>query len=68
MLLLQIILVTDGSTGVGPMSLKESLATLNQRSSKIPFPIPFPFSAKLHIVCITQANDPNFLKCKCYVK
>ncbi|KAJ8983060.1 hypothetical protein NQ317_013266 [Molorchus minor] len=60
----QIILITDGSTGVGPMSLKESLGTLNQRSSKIQFPIPFPFSAKLHIVCLTSANDPNFIKSK----
>ncbi|KAJ8933163.1 hypothetical protein NQ314_014170 [Rhamnusium bicolor] len=60
----QIILITDGSTGVGPMSLKESLATLNQRTSKIPFPIPFSFPAKLHIVCITPATDPNFIKSK----
>lgn len=45
------------------MSLKESLATLNQRTSKIPFPVPFSFPAKLHIVCITNATDPNFVKC-----
>ncbi|CAH1962828.1 unnamed protein product [Acanthoscelides obtectus] len=60
----QIILVTDGSTGVGPMSLKESLATANQRSAKIPFPVPFSFPAKLHIICLTTASDPCFIKSK----
>ncbi|KAJ8925818.1 hypothetical protein NQ315_009668 [Exocentrus adspersus] len=60
----QIVLVTDGSTGIGPMSLKDSLATMNQRTSKIPFPVPFSFPAKLHIVCITTATDPNFIKSK----
>lgn len=60
----QVLLITDGNTGVGPMSLKESFATLNQRTQNNPFPIPFAFPAKLHVVCITQANDPVYLKCK----
>ncbi|KAG5876007.1 hypothetical protein JTB14_002176 [Gonioctena quinquepunctata] len=60
----QIILVTDGSTGVGPKSLKESLSTVNQRSSKLPFPVPFSFPGKLHVVCITPALDMNFIKAK----
>lgn len=56
-------MVTDGNTGLGSNSLKESLATLNQRS-KVPFPVPFSFPGKLHIVCLTPTNDFNFIKCK----
>ncbi|CAH1114350.1 unnamed protein product [Psylliodes chrysocephalus] len=59
----QILLVTDGNTGLGSNSLKESLATLNQRS-KVPFPVPFSFPGKLHIVCLTPTNDFNFIKSK----
>ncbi|XP_048523797.1 integrator complex subunit 14 [Dendroctonus ponderosae] len=62
----QVVLITDGSTGVGSMSLKESLATMNQRSNTIPrpFPLPFPFPVKLHIVCIAGANEANVVKSK----
>lgn len=60
----QIILVTDGSTGIGSMSLKESLATLSQRNASVPFPLPFPFPVKLHVVCIAGANEPNLIKSK----
>ncbi|CAH1116657.1 unnamed protein product [Phaedon cochleariae] len=60
----QIIMVTDGSTGVGPKSLKDSLASLNQRSSKSTFPVPFTFPGKLHIICITPSSDLNFTKSK----
>ncbi|KAH1008073.1 hypothetical protein HUJ04_005222 [Dendroctonus ponderosae] len=61
-----VVLITDGSTGVGSMSLKESLATMNQRSNTIPrpFPLPFPFPVKLHIVCIAGANEANVVKSK----
>ncbi|CAH0550975.1 unnamed protein product [Brassicogethes aeneus] len=60
----QIIMITDGSTGVGSHSLKESFATLNQRSATNQFPIPFSFPAKLHIVCVAPSNDPNLIKSK----
>ncbi|CAG9766259.1 unnamed protein product [Ceutorhynchus assimilis] len=61
----QIILVTDGSTGIGAMSLKESLATVNQRGVSGPvFPLPFPFPTKLHVVCIAGSNEPSFIKSK----
>ncbi|XP_066142418.1 integrator complex subunit 14 [Euwallacea fornicatus] len=61
----QILLVTDGNTGIGPMSLKDSLSTINHRGATLPaFPIPFPFPAKLHIVCIAAANEPNVIKSK----
>lgn len=63
----KVLLITDGNTGVGPMSLKDSFATLNQRTQSNPFPIPFTFPAKLHVVCITQAIDPVFLKCECFL-
>lgn len=46
------------------MSLKESLATMNLRNaSLLPFPLPFAFPAKLHVVCIAGANEPNVIKC-----
>ncbi|XP_060536568.1 integrator complex subunit 14 [Cylas formicarius] len=60
----QIVLVTDGSTGIGSMSLKDLLAGVNQRSSSMPFPIPFAFPTKLHVVCIAAANEPSVIKSK----
>ncbi|KAL1513544.1 hypothetical protein ABEB36_002944 [Hypothenemus hampei] len=61
----QIVLVTDGSTGIGSMSLKESLATITQRNNGLTaFPLPFPFPATLHVVCIAGANEPNIIKSK----
>ncbi|KAI4466815.1 hypothetical protein MML48_2g00002103 [Holotrichia oblita] len=59
-----IILVTDGSTGIGPGSLKESLATASQRPPTNAFPLPFAFPAKLHIVCVAASNDPSLIKSK----
>lgn len=46
------------------MSLKDSFASLNERTANNPFPIPFSFPAKLHIVCLTQPTDPSYLNCK----
>ncbi|KAF2880696.1 hypothetical protein ILUMI_25486 [Ignelater luminosus] len=60
----QIILVTDGNTGVGPMTLGESFATLNHRTSSNPFPLPFAFPAKLHVVCIAPPDDSSLIKSK----
>nr|XP_022904609.1 integrator complex subunit 14 [Onthophagus taurus] len=59
-----VILITDGNTGLGPGSLKESLSTINQRTVNNQFPLPFSFPAKLHIVCIAAPNDANLLKAK----
>ncbi|XP_045483435.1 integrator complex subunit 14 [Harmonia axyridis] len=60
----EIVLVTDSSIGIGPTSLKGSLATLHQRTTKNPFPVPFNFPARLHIVCITPPDDPCFVRAK----
>lgn len=56
----QVILVTDGNSGIGTGSVKHSLQTYNQRSSTdAKFPLPFPFPAKLHILCIASPGDPD---------
>ncbi|KAK4885574.1 hypothetical protein RN001_001845 [Aquatica leii] len=60
----QFVLITDGNTGVGPLSLTESFSTLNHRNASNPFPLPFAFPAKLHVVCIAPNNDPNLVKSK----
>ncbi|KAL7293911.1 hypothetical protein TKK_0012642 [Trichogramma kaykai] len=58
----QVILVTDGNPGVGPMSLRESLLSMNfPREGGIPFPVPFPFPARLSVVCLTNPTDPTFV-------
>ncbi|XP_069692439.1 integrator complex subunit 14 [Periplaneta americana] len=53
----QVVLVTDGSPGVGPMSLKHSLSTLAQRDSASPFPLPFSFPSKLSVMCVASTDD-----------
>jgi len=56
----QVILVTDGSLGVGAGSLKQSLQTAeSRRSTDERFPLPFPFPCKLHVVCIGNPNSPD---------
>lgn len=56
----QVIVVTDGSCGMGQGSLKHSLQTYNQRdSTDSKFPLPFPFPAKLHILCISNPGDSD---------
>ncbi|XP_017785176.1 PREDICTED: von Willebrand factor A domain-containing protein 9 [Nicrophorus vespilloides] len=60
----QVILVTDGSSGIGPGSLKDSLSTINQRGAANPFPVPFAFPTKLHVVCIAPPNDISLIKSK----
>uniref|UniRef100_A0A6P7GUZ0 Integrator complex subunit 14 n=1 Tax=Diabrotica virgifera virgifera TaxID=50390 RepID=A0A6P7GUZ0_DIAVI len=60
----QVLLVTDGNTGIGTNSLKEAIATMNQRNNKIPFPVPFSFPGKLHVVCLTSPCDLSFIKSK----
>ncbi|XP_059151327.1 integrator complex subunit 14-like [Physella acuta] len=56
----QVLLITDGSIGVGTGSLKRSLETINLRQSvEEKFPLPFSFPCKLHIVCIGNPNEPD---------
>ncbi|KAL8613427.1 hypothetical protein ACOMHN_057147 [Nucella lapillus] len=56
----QVILVTDGSCGIGHGSLKHSLDTYNQREgTDAKFPMPFPFPAKLHILCVSNPGDSD---------
>uniref|UniRef100_A0A0B6ZRF4 Integrator complex subunit 14 n=1 Tax=Arion vulgaris TaxID=1028688 RepID=A0A0B6ZRF4_9EUPU len=56
----QVILITDGSLGVGVGSLKKSLQSIDLRqSSEDKFPLPYPFPCKLHVVCIGNPNDPD---------
>lgn len=53
----QVILITDGNPGVGPMSLGHSLSSLNVAQDTNPFPLPFPYPGKLSIVCIASQQD-----------
>lgn len=54
--ILQVVLVTDGSLGIGKGSLRNSLQTLKQRDDK-KFPLPFPFPTKLYIMCVANAEE-----------
>lgn len=54
------VLVTDGSLGIGKGSLRHSLQTLKQRGEDKKFPLPFPFPTKMFIMCI--ANEEEVLK------
>uniref|UniRef100_A0A3Q1HWJ0 Integrator complex subunit 14 n=1 Tax=Anabas testudineus TaxID=64144 RepID=A0A3Q1HWJ0_ANATE len=53
----QVVLVTDGSLGIGKGSLRHSLLTLKQRGDDKKFPLPFPFPTKLFIMCIANAEE-----------
>lgn len=61
----QVILITDGCSGVGPGSLSHSLQKYQRKESskngteKINFPLPFTAPCKLNIMCISPASDPN---------
>lgn len=53
----QVVLITDGNPGIGPMSLGESLNSLNVTRDVNPFPLPFPYPGKLSVVCIASQQD-----------
>ncbi|XP_028287522.1 integrator complex subunit 14 isoform X2 [Parambassis ranga] len=53
----QVVLVTDGSLGIGKGSLRHSLQTLKQRGDEKKFPLPFPFPTKLFIMCVANAEE-----------
>ncbi|XP_059487646.1 integrator complex subunit 14 [Neocloeon triangulifer] len=49
----QILIVTDGSVGMGPNSLSACL--LQDQSS----PLPFPFPSTLNVVCLANPDEPG---------
>ncbi|KAF7239521.1 Integrator complex subunit 14 [Varanus komodoensis] len=53
----QVVLVSDGSLGIGRGSLRQSLATLSQRGESSRFPLPFPFPSKLYIMCMANLEE-----------
>ncbi|XP_042229125.1 integrator complex subunit 14-like [Homarus americanus] len=53
----QIVLVTDGNAGTGQHTLQKAMMSSHSRGAS-QFPLPFPFPAKLNIVCITNPNEP----------
>uniref|UniRef100_A0A1A8P4F2 Integrator complex subunit 14 n=1 Tax=Nothobranchius rachovii TaxID=451742 RepID=A0A1A8P4F2_9TELE len=53
----QVVLVTDGSLGIGKGSLRHSLQTLKQREEDKKFPLPFPFPTKMFILCVANAEE-----------
>lgn len=61
----QVILVTDGSPGVGPGSLKNLLQAWKKSAegdSQTVCPLPFQFRGKLNIVCLANPTDPELKK------
>lgn len=53
----QVVLVTDGSLGIGKGSLRHSLQTQKHRGEDKKFPLPFPFPCKLFILCVANAEE-----------
>ncbi|XP_038072885.1 integrator complex subunit 14-like isoform X2 [Patiria miniata] len=54
----QIILVTDGSPGIGPGSLKQVAQMLSDpKPDDPPFPLPFEFSNNLHMVLLSTPAE-----------
>jgi len=58
----QVILITDGNSGVGSTSLQHILAQAAKNPGDEKFPIPFSFTSKLHVVCIAPSDDPVMQK------
>ncbi|KAK2143093.1 hypothetical protein LSH36_878g01004 [Paralvinella palmiformis] len=59
----QILLISDGSTGVGQGCLRESLLSIPRPSSgDDKLLIPFSFTCKLHILCIAPPNEQSLNK------
>lgn len=53
----QIVLVTDGNAGTGQHHLQKTLMASHSRGAS-QFPLPFPFPAKLNIICIANPDEP----------
>ncbi|KAL4228241.1 Von Willebrand factor A [Mactra antiquata] len=60
----QVVLVTDGSTGIGAGCLSNLIETWNQASEDptIRCPLPFAFKGKLIVVCIANPSSPEVKK------
>ncbi|XP_048887206.1 integrator complex subunit 14 isoform X2 [Brienomyrus brachyistius] len=56
----QVVLVTDGSLGIGRGSLRHSLQTIKQRGDDKKFPLPFLFPSKLYVMCIASAEELQY--------
>ncbi|XP_054167101.1 integrator complex subunit 14-like [Oppia nitens] len=62
-----VILVTDGNAAINAHLMNSSNGNKIEESTDEDtddpvFPLPFPFPAKLHIVCLTTINDNSFQK------
>uniref|UniRef100_T1JDL9 Integrator complex subunit 14 n=1 Tax=Strigamia maritima TaxID=126957 RepID=T1JDL9_STRMM len=57
--LCQIILITDGSAGSNFRTSR--LTRRENKQDKVGFALPFPFSSKLHIMCIGQPDEASLL-------
>ncbi|XP_077451457.1 integrator complex subunit 14 isoform X2 [Stigmatopora argus] len=53
----QVVLVTDGSLGIGKGSLRHSLQSLKHRGDDKKFPLPFPFPTKMFIMCVANTDE-----------
>ena len=53
---INVILITDGTSGIGEGSLKESLDTLDDRNEDSVFPLPFDFPSELNIICLNESE------------
>ncbi|XP_049579752.1 integrator complex subunit 14 [Syngnathus scovelli] len=53
----QVVLVTDGSLGIGKGSLRHSLQSLRHRGDDKKFPLPFPFPTKMFILCVANTEE-----------
>uniref|UniRef100_A0A3B3Z9W1 Integrator complex subunit 14 n=1 Tax=Periophthalmus magnuspinnatus TaxID=409849 RepID=A0A3B3Z9W1_9GOBI len=53
----KMVLVTDGSLGIGKGSLRHSLQALKHRGEDKKFPLPFPFPTKLYVMCVANAEE-----------
>ncbi|XP_057691751.1 integrator complex subunit 14 isoform X2 [Corythoichthys intestinalis] len=53
----QVVLVTDGSLGIGKGSLRHSLQSLRHRGDEKKFPLPFPFPTKMFIMCVANTDE-----------
>ena len=51
---IELILLTDGHTGIGDGSLKEAFSGMDRRSSESKFPIPFSFPCHMNIICLSN--------------
>ena len=53
--LFQIVLLTDGNSGVGPGSLSATLSKFATLGSKSP--VPYPFPSRLHVVSLLEPDS-----------